>query len=236
MDVCHTCIEKAEANIAAAAATKATAPASAGGGGSVSMEPAAAAFVAAATSTTTVSPPATNNAADPMVIDITGKTETGVTAVHVPGAVGGKKKAVWASTLSSHKKKSGPNKKQALLTSAKAKVVHRKDKDMKGPPKAGTVLYTVKEKLGMAKIWKETANGTGRKSALAKKWCVSSRAVERWVKDEVKLEKQVAAGRRATKTMISDPLRRIVHGLNQFYEANARMPRDLKLPLTGEFV
>jgi hypothetical protein len=36
MDVCHTCIEKAEAKIiAAAAATKATAPASAGGGGNV---------------------------------------------------------------------------------------------------------------------------------------------------------------------------------------------------------
>ena len=96
MDVCHTCIEKAEAKIiAAAAATKATAPASAGGGGNVSMEPAAAAFVAVATvmptatsttKTTTVSAPATNNAADPMVIDIT-----------------------------------GPNKKQASLTPAKTK-------------------------------------------------------------------------------------------------------------------
>lgn len=203
MDVCHTCIEKAEAKIiAAAAATKATAPASAGGGGNVSMEPAAAAFVAVATvmptatsttKTTTVSAPATNNA-------------------------------------------SGPNKKQASLTSAKTKVVHRKDKDMKGPPRAGTVLYTVKEKLGMVKIWKDTANGTGRKSALARKWQVSSRAVERWVKDEVKLEKQIEEGRGGIKAMISDPLRRIVHGLNQFYEANARMPRDLKLPLTGEFV
>jgi hypothetical protein len=135
------------------------------------MEPAAAAFVAVATvmptatsttKTTTVSAPATNNAADPMVIDIT-----------------------------------GPNKKQASLTSAKTKVVHRKDKDMKGPPRAGTVLYTVKEKLGMVKIWKDTANGTGRKSALARKWQVSRRAVERWVKDEVKLEKQIEEGREA---------------------------------------
>lgn len=182
MDVCHTCIEKAEAKIiAAAAATKATAPASAGGGGNVSMEPAAAAFVAVAT----VMPTATST------------TKT---------------------------------------TTAKTKVVHRKGKDMKGPPRAGTVLYTVKEKLGMVKIWKDTANGTGRKSALARKWQVSSRAVERWVKDEVKLEKQIEEGRGGIKAMISDPLRRIVHGLNQFYEANARMPRDLKLPLTGEFV
>ena len=59
--------------------------------------------------------------------------------------------------------------------------------------------------------------------------------------DDIAQEKELIEaseelGRGEKKTLHTDYLKRIVHGLDLFYEANERMPRDLKLPLTGMYI
>ena len=160
--------------------------------------------------------------ADPMVIDITGETEettTKGTAI--------KKKSSWLNVVAQNKKRVYKKK-----DNTKPKdTVHKKSSATKRS-RAGTVSYTVKEKLGMIKVWKETISGTGRKPALAKQWGVNEKTVRGWVTKEAQLQAALDEGREDRKTCWSDPLPRITHGLKLFYEANSRMPRDLKLPLT----
>lgn len=160
-------------------------------------------------STTTASAPI----AEPMIIDI---TETAV-----PSAGEKPKQAVWLAAAGANSKNRNHQKKAA----------HKKS-SASNP--SGAITYSVEAKLDMIKIWKETKDGTGRKPALAAKWRAGERTVRKWVKKEAELQAALDEGRGRKKTCHSDPLRRITHGLNLFYEANSRMPRDLKLPLTGK--
>lgn len=162
---------------------------------------------------------------DPMVIDITGETEETTTKGTTI-----KKKSSWLNAAAQNKKRV-----YKMKDNTKPKdTVHKKSSATKRS-RAGTVSYSVKEKLGMVKVWKDTINGTGRKSALAKQWGVNETTVRGWVTKEAQLQAALDEGREDHKKCSSDPLPRITHGLKLFYEANSRMPRDLKLPLTCKY-
>ena len=125
--------------------------------------------------------------------------------------------------------------KQATLKSMKEKP-HKKASSLKQTSKAGKQVYTIKQKMQILGEWNEKQNGTGRKESVAKKYGVHVTTIRRWKKQEKELIKaSEELGRGDKKTMHTDYLKRIVHGLELFYEANERMPRDLKLPLTGMY-
>jgi len=86
----------------------------------------------------------------------------------------------------------------------------------------------------MAKKYKCAIKGT--KGDLARKWCVSSSTLTRWVKDIPEMERQVEQkGRGAKKTVLRkpDPLGRIKDGLAKFYETNKNRTKHFKIPITA---
>ena len=87
----------------------------------------------------------------------------------------------------------------------------------------------------MVEIWQNIANETGRKQGLVAKWGVNETTARRWVREKKKLEEAEKHGKGTKMTVVSDPLQRILVGLLLFYEANLRIPRDLKLPITGKY-
>ena len=170
-------------------------------------------------------PPAapSNSTGGPMIIDITNETEgtaATITTNSVP-ALEGTKKPNWLRVHAANRKRISKMKKGNDTP-------HKRN----SKNRAGKESYSVKEKLDMVIIYENTINGTGRKGDLAKKWNVNERTIRRWVKMKADLEQQAEIGKGAKKYVLFDPLERISHGLMQFYDANQRMSRDLKLPMT----
>ena len=114
---------------------------------------------------------------------------------------------------------------------------HKKGSSLRKASKAGKVIFTIKEKLQILQVWNETKNGTGRKSSVAKRFDVDQTTIRRWKKKEAQMKEALEVlGRGEKKTLHKDHLQRISHVLGLFYETNERMPRDLKLPLTGMYM
>ena len=172
---------------------------------------------------------------DHMAIDLTTEgTEEKAPAEKPPAEKPPAKKPYWLPTKGKQLK--GPKKpKQATLKPMKEKP-HKKASSLKQATKAGKQVYTIKQKMQILGEWNETQNGTGRKGSVAKKYGVHVTTIRRWKNQEKELiEASEELGRGEKKTLHTDYLKRIVHGLDLFYEANERMPRDLKLPLTGMY-
>ena len=167
-------------------------------------------------------PPAST---EPMMIDITNETE-GTAATDTTNSVHAEamKKPNWLRVRAANKN---------IVSNIKKgkKPLHKRNSNSR----AGKKSYYVEEKLNMVLIYENATNGTGCKGGLARKWNVNEKTVRTWVRMKVDLEEQVKMGKGAKRTVLSDPLQRISIGLMQFYEANQRMIRDLKLPMTGNY-
>ena len=119
----------------------------------------------------------------------------------------------------------------------------RKEKEQKssGPKaikkrgsRAGKEMdHSIEDRLKIIKVYKKLT-GKGMKGEYAKKMGVSTRTITRWSKSKGDLEKAMEEGRGKKKTMFNDDLLRVKMGLKQFYLQNERMPKEQKLPISGE--
>ena len=173
-------------------------------------------------STPAAAPPsaAPSNSADPMLIDYSTKETEDTTVTSAP-AKG--KKPKWLSAIAANKKNVRKIKKG------------NKEEPPKKKGRKGNSKFSIKERLKMVYIYENTVDGTGRKKQLAAEWGIDETTVRRWVKGKATLQELVNNGRGDKKRAYADPLRRIEYGLILFHEANSRMSRDLRLPLTCKY-
>lgn len=99
----------------------------------------------------------------------------------------------------------------------------------------GRKRYTSQEKLH---ILDEIARKETTQTAVCKEYGCEKTSVRRWKNERAKLEEAVAEeGRAKMKANLkNDPLRRVKDGVRAFYELNNTMPKDLKIPITREYV
>ena len=74
-----------------------------------------------------------------------------------------------------------------------------------------------------------------RKGDVLKRYNLSPKVYNEWVKARPKIEEAVSQRRgKLTDIRHNDPYRRIKDGLLSFYERNCQMPKILKLPITSK--
>lgn len=103
-------------------------------------------------------------------------------------------------------------------------------------PKKERKEFTHEEKLA---ILDEIKKGNATQAAICRKHGASTSSVKRWKQNAEKIRAYLKCdtGIKTTKRIYSsDGLRRIKDALKVFYDLNEAMPRDLKVPLTREFV